>query len=76
MGLPLADVLFTGISVVNMDKLGIPLVIFQGVQSLLGCLITIGFRKWLARDGELGDEEKAKLNLGATPSTSQGLAEV
>jgi len=76
MGLPLANVLFTGMSVVNMDKLGIPLVIFQGIQSLLGCLVTIGFRKWLARDGEKVDEEKIELVLEKDTNGSQNAIDV
>ena len=48
MGVPLATVMFTGISSKLSSKIQIPTVIFQGFQIAAGSIMTIFFRRWLA----------------------------
>ncbi|KAI9755789.1 MAG: kinesin-like protein Klp5 [Chaenotheca gracillima] len=56
MGVPLASVMFAGLSPVTESKLQIPLIIFQGFQIAAGSLLTLAFRKWI---GNVGDLEKS-----------------
>ncbi|MCJ1296294.1 hypothetical protein MMC34_007860 [Xylographa carneopallida] len=49
MGVPLASVMFVGLSTVDAAKLRIPMVVFQGVQVLLSSLLTVPLRGWVDR---------------------------
>lgn len=48
MGVPLATVMFAGLSPITSSKLQIPLVIYQGLQIAAGSILTIFFRKWVS----------------------------
>ncbi|MCJ1401751.1 hypothetical protein MMC11_004968 [Xylographa trunciseda] len=58
MGVPLANVMFTGLSAINVSKIQIPMVIFQGFQIAAGSLLTMAFRRWIRpeEEREKGDE--------------------
>jgi sodium/bile acid cotransporter 7 len=47
MGVPLAHVMFIGLSTQLESKIQIPLVIYQGLQIVAGSLLTILFRNWM-----------------------------
>ena len=47
MGVPLATVMFVGLSPIISSKLQIPMVIYQGLQIAFGSILTIAFRKWI-----------------------------
>lgn len=52
MGVPLATVMYAGISDLTKSKIQIPMIIFQGFQVVAGSLLTIAFRKWIRPDEE------------------------
>ena len=58
MGVPLATVMFTGISSAFSSKIQIPMVIFQGFQIAAGSLMTIFFRQWLEKEAEKEEAEE------------------
>jgi sodium/bile acid cotransporter 7 len=58
IGVPLASVLFVGLSRREQSKLQIPMVIFQGLQIPAGSLMTLPFRRWVRAEEEA--EEKAE----------------
>lgn len=47
MGIPIISVIFLGLSQSAQAKTRIPMVVFQGIQSLLSSLLTIPLRKWV-----------------------------
>ena len=47
MGIPLATVMFVGLSPITSSKLQIPLIIYQGLQIAVGSILTIFFRRWV-----------------------------
>ncbi|MCJ1283333.1 hypothetical protein MMC26_002661 [Xylographa opegraphella] len=57
MGVPLANVMFAGLSAINVSKIQIPMVIFQGFQIAAGSLLTIAFRRWIRPEEERAVEE-------------------
>ena len=59
IGIPLASVLFIGLSRREQSKLQIPMVIFQGLQIPAGSLMTLPFRRWVRAEEEA--EEKAEI---------------
>ena len=60
MGVPLSNVMFTGLSTLTESKIQIPMVIFQGFQILGGSLLTLVFRRWVRPDEEREDAEGKK----------------
>ncbi|KAF2429740.1 hypothetical protein EJ08DRAFT_590367 [Tothia fuscella] len=60
MGVPLAHVMFVGISAQLESKIQIPLVIYQGLQIVGGSLLTVFFRRWIER------QEEAAVEVAAT----------
>lgn len=56
MGVPLATVMFAGLSPIVLSKIQVPMVIYQGLQIVAGSLLTIVFRKWV---GESKDDKEA-----------------
>ncbi|QDS77131.1 hypothetical protein FKW77_001135 [Venturia effusa] len=59
MGVPLANVMFIGLSSQLESKIQIPMVIYQGLQIVAGSLLTMAFRHWI----QTGEEEKARVNF-------------
>ena len=49
MGVPIAIVMFAGLSPIVSSKIQIPMVIYQGLQTAAGSLMTIVFRKWVGQ---------------------------
>lgn len=49
MGVPLANVMYVGLSDQLQSKLQIPMVLYQGLQILGGSLLISAFRKWATR---------------------------
>ena len=47
MGVPLARVMFVGLSPITPSKLQIPSVTFQNLQIAAGSILTIFFRNWV-----------------------------
>ena len=58
MGVPLATVMFAGISSTLSSKIQIPIVIYQGFQIAAGSLMIILFRNWVEKKS--AEEEAAK----------------
>lgn len=54
MGVPLSNVMFSGLSPITASKLQIPMVIFQGLQIAAGSLLTLVFRRWIGNGEEEG----------------------
>jgi sodium/bile acid cotransporter 7 len=52
LGVPLANVLFVGLSKQVESKIQMPMVIYQGLQIFAGSLLTLGFRWWVRGDEE------------------------
>jgi len=50
MGVPLTNVMFAGLSLLQESKIQIPLVVFQGLQITASSLLTIAFRKWVEQE--------------------------
>lgn len=63
MGVPLSNVMFSGLSPITASKIQIPLVIFQGLQIAAGSLLTLIFRMWIG-DGEAEELKDAKSGPG------------
>ena len=59
MGVPLATVMFVGLTTLEGAKLQIPIVIYQGLQIVFSSLLTYVFRKWI-RTGRKVAEAKAE----------------
>lgn len=59
IGVPLASVLFVGLSRREQSKLQIPMIIFQGLQIPAGSLMTVPFRRWVLPEEE-AEEKKAE----------------
>ncbi|GME28993.1 uncharacterized protein K452DRAFT_331993 [Neofusicoccum parvum] len=57
MGVPLATIMFAGMSAVGASKLQVPMVVFQGVQTGCSCLASLPFR-WWQRRGKAEDGEE------------------
>ncbi|KIW03667.1 uncharacterized protein PV09_04989 [Verruconis gallopava] len=53
LGVPLANVMFTGLSTQLKSKIQMPMVIYQGLQIFVGSLLTLVFRKWVKADEEV-----------------------
>ena len=49
MGVPLATVMFVGLSPILLSKIQVPMVIYQGLQIVAGSLLAIIFRKWVGQ---------------------------
>ena len=49
MGVPLATMIFVGLSPILLSKIQVPMVIYQGLQIVAGSLLTIVFRKWVGQ---------------------------
>ncbi|KAI0382221.1 sodium bile acid symporter family protein [Hypomontagnella monticulosa] len=47
LGVPLTRLVFAGITQVNAAKMSIPMVIFQCIQTCIGSLASIAFRRWV-----------------------------
>ena len=60
MGVPLATVMFAGISSTPSSKIQIPIVIYQGFQIAAGSLMTILFRKWVEKESAKKDATKGE----------------
>jgi sodium/bile acid cotransporter 7 len=58
MGVPLATVMFVGLSTLEGAKLQIPIVIYQGLQIFFSSFLTHIFRRWI-RAGKKAEELKA-----------------
>lgn len=52
LGVPLANVLFMGLSPQVESKIQIPMVIYQGLQIFAGSLLTLAFRHWIRPEEE------------------------
>ncbi|MCJ1415987.1 hypothetical protein MMC32_002322 [Xylographa parallela] len=65
MGVPLANVMFAGLSAINVSKIQIPMVIFQGFQIAAGSLLTIAFRRWIRPEEERGKGEEISHDASA-----------
>ena len=72
MGVPLATIMFTGLSPLTQSKIQIPMVIFQGFQIAAGSLLTVIFRKWVQADEEREDVETAFLRRNTIISGQTG----
>ena len=48
LGVPLSTAMYVGLTAPQQSSIQIPLVIFQGMQILVGSLLTLGFRRWIA----------------------------
>ena len=59
MGVPLSNVMFSGLSPITASKIQIPLVIFQGLQIAAGSLLALVFRLWIG-DGEQEEQKDAE----------------
>ncbi|RDI87989.1 hypothetical protein Vi05172_g1775 [Venturia inaequalis] len=59
MGVPLANVMFIGLSAQLESKIQIPMVIYQGLQIVAGSLLTMAFRHWIRPE----EEAKARVKL-------------
>ena len=58
MGVPIANVMYAGLSPLIESKLQIPMVLFQGFQIAGGSLMTLAFRKWVQPDEEREEAER------------------
>ena len=63
MGVPLSNVMFSGLSPITASKIQIPLVIFQGLQIAAGSLLTLVFRTWIG-EGEAEEQRDAESGPG------------
>ena len=59
MGVPLASVMFFGMSAIDQSKIQIPLVIYQGLQLVISSVLLGVFRSWVKSDEEREAIEKA-----------------
>jgi sodium/bile acid cotransporter 7 len=62
LGVPLANVMFIGLSTQLESKIQMPMVIYQGLQIFAGSLLTLAFRHWIKQD-----EEAAERNDSIAP---------
>ena len=69
LGVPLATAMYVGLSVPQQSSIQIPLVIFQGMQIVVGSLLTLGFRRWIA-----AKEQDRKRAVSRGVSCYSGLA--
>ncbi|KNG81613.1 sodium bile acid symporter family protein [Aspergillus nomiae NRRL 13137] len=78
MGVPLANLIFTGLDVSQKAKIQLPMVIFQGLQIAFGSLLVPVFRGWLVRKvypdhgGECGSLEEEERSREAAKSECDG----
>lgn len=61
MGIPIIITLWVGLLDIEQSKLQLPMVIYQGFQITAGSILTIFFRRWVARGKEM---EKGKGQKG------------
>ena len=71
MGVPLANVMFAGLAEIDVSKIQIPMVVFQGFQIAAGSLLTIAFRRWVRADEE---REKGRERGGAEAAAAAAAA--
>jgi sodium/bile acid cotransporter 7 len=55
LGVPLANVMFVGLSMQLKSKIQIPMVIYQGLQIFAGSLLTLAFRHWIRPEEEAAE---------------------
>lgn len=58
MGVPIANVMYVGLSPLIESKLQIPMVLFQGFQIVGGSLMTLAFREWVQPDEQREEADK------------------
>ncbi|KAL2042201.1 hypothetical protein N7G274_004689 [Stereocaulon virgatum] len=63
MGVPLSNVMFSGLSPITASKIQIPLVIFPGLQIAAGSILTLVFRTWIG-EGEAAELKDAENETG------------
>lgn len=71
IGVPISQVLFQGLSMLDQSKIQIPIVIFQGLQVGFSSLLTVPFRKWI-----LPEEEGESIKNLAETELDQSATEV
>jgi len=72
IGVPISQVLFQGLSMLEQSKIQIPIVIFQGLQVGFSSLLTVPFRKWILPE----EEESGVTKHLAETNLRQSAAEV
>ena len=63
LGVPLSMAMYVGLTVPQQSSIQIPLVIFQALQIVVGSLLTVGFRRWLARHEKERKKAAASRNV-------------
>lgn len=61
MGVPLTQVMYVGLTQMQISKIQIPMVIFQGLQIAMSSLLTLAYRRWVRPDEERKAAEDARL---------------
>jgi solute carrier family 10 (sodium/bile acid cotransporter), member 7 len=61
MGVPLATVMFVGLTPILEAKLQIPMVIYQGLQIVAGSILITPFRKWIERTRALAENQESNV---------------
>jgi solute carrier family 10 (sodium/bile acid cotransporter), member 7 len=58
MGVPLATVMFVGLTPLLEAKLQVPMVIYQGLQIVAGSVLITPFRKWVEQTRALVENQE------------------
>jgi sodium/bile acid cotransporter 7 len=67
LGVPLANVMFVGLSSQTASKIQMPMVIYQGLQIFAGSLLTLAFRHWVRGDEEADRRRRDAEGEGTNP---------
>lgn len=65
LGVPLANIMFLGLSTQLKSKIQMPMVIYQGLQIFAGGLLTLAFRHWISPDEKATQLAKAARTANA-----------
>ena len=65
LGVPLSTAMYAGLSAPQQSSIQIPLVIFQALQIVVGSVLSIGFRRWIAA------QERERKSTAASRATTQ-----
>lgn len=73
MGVPMADVIWAGLTLQQESKLQIPIVLFQGLQITMSSIMTIWMRKWIEPDERKAAAEAAAAETKTLNDSTDGV---